>query len=135
MRSQNSQSCTLTECHLNDSTFFTYSGTFLINDVKPTSTGEPSKIKVKVRLDIHGLFNVSSAQMIEKLPTPPPTPEKEQDTKEAEPEPMDTTPGANEEEKTNVNGETEKTENNEEQVGFLEYTGFPKKKINKFEKE
>ena len=33
----------------------------------PGSTGESSKVKVKVRVNIHGMFNVSSATMIEKM--------------------------------------------------------------------
>lgn len=32
----------------------------------PGATGESSKVKVKVRVNIHGMFNVSSATMIEK---------------------------------------------------------------------
>ncbi|CAI8027430.1 Heat shock 70 kDa protein 4 [Geodia barretti] len=43
-------------------------GTFSVKDVKPTESGEASKIKVKVRLSIHGIFFVKSASLIEKLP-------------------------------------------------------------------
>ena len=35
-------------------------------------------MKVKVRLDIHGCFTVSSASMVETLPSPPPAPENEE---------------------------------------------------------
>jgi len=51
---------------------------FLIKDVVPTADGEPSKIKVKVRLNTHGVFTVHSATMVEKLATPPPSPTKEE---------------------------------------------------------
>jgi len=53
-------------------------GEFLIKDVVPTADGEPSKVKVKVRLNTHGCFTVHSATMVEKLPTPPPSPTKEE---------------------------------------------------------
>lgn len=32
----------------------------------PQNDGECSKVKVKVRVNIHGIFNVSSASLIEK---------------------------------------------------------------------
>ena len=32
----------------------------------PQANGESSKVKVKVRVNIHGMFNVSSASMVEK---------------------------------------------------------------------
>ena len=35
----------------------------------PTKEGESSKVKVKVRLDIHGLFTIVSASMVEKMGT------------------------------------------------------------------
>ena len=40
-----------------------------MKNVTPTKDGESSKIKVKIRMDIHGIFYVSKAQMIEKLPS------------------------------------------------------------------
>ena len=43
-------------------------GTFSVRDVKPTEAGEASKVKVKVRMNIHGVFFIKSASMIEKLP-------------------------------------------------------------------
>ena len=46
-------------------------GTFSVKDVKPTDTGEASKIKVKVRMNIHGMFFIKSASLIEKLPVEP----------------------------------------------------------------
>ena len=46
-------------------------GAFSVKEVKPTETGEASKIKVKVRINIHGIFFVKSASLIEKLPVQP----------------------------------------------------------------
>ena len=46
-------------------------GTFSVKDVKPTEAGEASKIKVKVRMNIHGIFFVKSASLVEKLPVQP----------------------------------------------------------------
>ena len=43
-----------------------YAGSFTINKVVPQPNGESSKVKVKVRVNIHGMFNVSSASMVEK---------------------------------------------------------------------
>uniref|UniRef100_A0AAU0MTJ4 Heat shock protein family A member 4 n=1 Tax=Urechis unicinctus TaxID=6432 RepID=A0AAU0MTJ4_UREUN len=42
-------------------------GSFLVDKVVPQNNGESSKIKVKVRVNINGTFNVSSASLIEKL--------------------------------------------------------------------
>ncbi|XP_048382748.2 heat shock 70 kDa protein 4L-like [Stegostoma tigrinum] len=41
-------------------------GRFTIQNVIPQNDGENSKVKVKVRVNIHGIFNVSSASLIEK---------------------------------------------------------------------
>nr|XP_020474925.1 heat shock 70 kDa protein 4-like isoform X2 [Monopterus albus] len=40
-------------------------GRFLIQKVVPQATGESSKVKVKVRVNIHGIFSVSSASLVE----------------------------------------------------------------------
>lgn len=40
-------------------------GQFLIQKVVPQATGESSKVKVKVRVNIHGIFSVSSASLVE----------------------------------------------------------------------
>ncbi len=45
----------------------------------PQANGESSKVKVKVRVNIHGVFNVSSASMVEK----------KQDEGQQEEEPME----------------------------------------------
>lgn len=42
-------------------------GRFVVNGVQPQATGDNSKVKVKVRVNIHGVFLVSSASMVEKL--------------------------------------------------------------------
>uniref|UniRef100_A0A3P8Z883 Heat shock protein 4b n=1 Tax=Esox lucius TaxID=8010 RepID=A0A3P8Z883_ESOLU len=53
-------------------------GQFVIQKVVPQASGESSKVKVKVRINIHGIFSVSSASLVEV-----------QKTEEGE-EPMDT---------------------------------------------
>lgn len=66
-----------------------YLGKFVVNAGAPT-VDDTSKVKVKVRvrLDMHGCFTVSSASMVETLPTPPTEPEKGKE------EPMETTPAS-----------------------------------------
>lgn len=44
-----------------------FTGRFVVNGVQPQASGENSKVKVKVRVNIHGVFNVSSASMVEKI--------------------------------------------------------------------
>ncbi|XP_043917689.1 heat shock 70 kDa protein 4L [Protopterus annectens] len=44
-------------------------GHFVIQNVVPQTDGENSKVKVKVRVNIHGIFSVSSAILIEKQNT------------------------------------------------------------------
>ncbi|CAO3592586.1 unnamed protein product [Absidia cylindrospora] len=41
-------------------------GQYTIKDVKPASNGEPAQIKVKVRLNIHGIMSVESAHTVEE---------------------------------------------------------------------
>ncbi|XP_072480680.1 heat shock 70 kDa protein 4L isoform X2 [Notamacropus eugenii] len=41
-------------------------GNFTIQNVFPQSDGDSSKVKVKVRVNIHGIFSVASASVIEK---------------------------------------------------------------------
>lgn len=45
-------------------------GQFTVTDVVPTATGDPSKLKVKARLNIHGVFSVVTATLYEKLAEP-----------------------------------------------------------------
>uniref|UniRef100_A0A8B9RCI5 Heat shock 70 kDa protein 4-like n=1 Tax=Astyanax mexicanus TaxID=7994 RepID=A0A8B9RCI5_ASTMX len=40
-------------------------GQYMIQKVVPQATGESSKVKVKVRINIHGIFSVSSASLVE----------------------------------------------------------------------
>ncbi|XP_056298887.1 heat shock 70 kDa protein 4a isoform X2 [Pseudoliparis swirei] len=42
-------------------------GQFLVQNVVPQASGESSKVKVKVRVNVHGMFSVSSASLIEVL--------------------------------------------------------------------
>ena len=48
----------------------TATGQFTVTDVVPTATGDPSKLKVKARLNIHGVFSIVTATLYEKLPEP-----------------------------------------------------------------
>lgn len=41
-------------------------GCFSVQNVAPQPDGESSKVKVKVRVNVHGIFSVSSASLIEK---------------------------------------------------------------------
>lgn len=56
-------------------------GVYNITKVQAQSNGESSKVKVKVRIDSHGIFTVRSASMIEKL---------EEKAGDQEPESMET---------------------------------------------
>lgn len=44
---------------------FWSTGQFFIQKVVPQASGESSKVKVKVRVNIHGIFSVSSASLVE----------------------------------------------------------------------
>ena len=48
----------------------TATGQFTVSDVVPTATGDPSKLKVKARLNIHGVFSIITATLYEKLAEP-----------------------------------------------------------------
>lgn len=41
-------------------------GTWHIKNIKPTPENEPSKVKIKVRLNLNGIFTVTSAVVVEK---------------------------------------------------------------------
>ncbi|KAE8749608.1 hypothetical protein FOCC_FOCC003596 [Frankliniella occidentalis] len=75
---------------------------YVVQDVKPTSKGESQKVKVKVRVNLHGMFSVSGAQLTEKRDATEQeqaeAEQKEAEAKEAQAkdpnapqEPMDTT--------------------------------------------
>uniref|UniRef100_A0A8C8F4J6 Heat shock 70 kDa protein 4 n=1 Tax=Oncorhynchus tshawytscha TaxID=74940 RepID=A0A8C8F4J6_ONCTS len=76
-------------------------GQFVIQKVVPQASGESSKVKVKVRVNIHGIFSVSSASLVEV-----------QKTEEGE-EPMDTeqqaTPEKEKEEEGNMQTDQDET--------------------------
>ncbi|CAB1453592.1 unnamed protein product [Pleuronectes platessa] len=44
-------------------------GQFLIQNVVPQASGESAKVKVKVRVNVHGVFSVSSASLVEVIKT------------------------------------------------------------------
>lgn len=45
-------------------------GQFLIQNVVPQESGECAKVKVKVRVNVHGAFSVSNASSVETVKTP-----------------------------------------------------------------
>ncbi|XP_028322212.1 heat shock 70 kDa protein 4a [Gouania willdenowi] len=65
-------------------------GEFLIQNVVPQASGESAKVKVKVRVNLHGVFSISSASLVEVLKT------------SEEEEPMETNQAAKEENKMQV---------------------------------
>uniref|UniRef100_A0A674HBT6 Heat shock 70 kDa protein 4 n=1 Tax=Taeniopygia guttata TaxID=59729 RepID=A0A674HBT6_TAEGU len=71
---------------------------FLVQKVTPQTDGSSSKVKVKVRINIHGIFSVSSASLVEV---------HKFDENE---EPMETDQHAKEEEKMQVDEEQQKAE-------------------------
>lgn len=74
-------------------------GQFTIHKVVPQPSGESSKVKVKVRVNVHGVFSVSSASLVELLKPG-----------EGE-EPMETdTPAKDEENKMQVDQEAQKAQ-------------------------
>jgi heat shock protein len=46
--------------------YLSFSGQWLVNDVKPSPTGEAQEVKVKVRINHNGIVLISSAQMVER---------------------------------------------------------------------
>jgi len=63
-------------------------GHFIIKDVVPNAEGDAAKVKVKLRVDIHGILKVSQAQMIEKNEKS----EEEQEKTEESSQKMETEP-------------------------------------------
>lgn len=59
-------------------------GTYAINNISRPSSSDPSNIKVKVKLDIHGIFSVEEAQLVEVLPEAPDSPATPMETEKAE---------------------------------------------------
>ncbi|BFZ57238.1 adenyl-nucleotide exchange factor sse1 [Savitreella phatthalungensis] len=52
-------------------------GTFTIKDVTPNSQGDYSIVKVKARVNLHGILNVESAYIVEEVEVEEPIPEEE----------------------------------------------------------
>ncbi|XP_018421128.1 PREDICTED: heat shock 70 kDa protein 4 [Nanorana parkeri] len=73
-------------------------GQFHVQKVTPQADGSSSKVKVKVRVNVHGIFSVSSASLVEVHKT---------DDSE---EPMETDQAAKDEEKMQVDQEEPKSE-------------------------
>uniref|UniRef100_A0A3B5A6D6 Heat shock 70 kDa protein 4-like n=1 Tax=Stegastes partitus TaxID=144197 RepID=A0A3B5A6D6_9TELE len=59
-------------------------GQFLIQNVVPQVSGESAKVKVKVRVNVHGVFSVSSASLVEVVKTAEGEEPMETDVKEEE---------------------------------------------------
>ncbi len=64
----------------------------------PTSSSEPAKIKVKVRLDPHGILTIPSASMVEQVALPVMS---DAENKPDNAEPMDTSADTTESQKEN----------------------------------
>ncbi|KAL3266028.1 hypothetical protein HHI36_010215 [Cryptolaemus montrouzieri] len=73
-------------------------GTWIIKDVRPNAEGKAQKVKVKVRLNLHGIMSISSASLYEaKVSAEPETPEEQQQQAQNE---------ATEQQKNGPSGET-----------------------------
>ena len=42
-------------------------GSFSVGNVVPQANGDSSRVKVKVRVNLHGIFSVATASMLEKV--------------------------------------------------------------------
>jgi len=89
-------------------------GRFEIGPIKPAEDGSSTKVKVKVKVDIHGILTVESAHTVTKVQVPVEEEKKEEkkDTKKTdkkEGEKMET-------EETVVNGVKEETKSNENEA-------------------
>lgn len=87
-----------------------YIGQFIVKDVKPSADGESLKVKVKVRVNLHGILTISSATLVLKQDA------SEQDLNEQEntgSDAMETEPQKNEANgTTNQQGQTENSQEN-----------------------
>ena len=45
-------------------------GVWTVRDIHPTQDGKPQKVKVKARVNLHGIMNISSASLIENKDSP-----------------------------------------------------------------
>ncbi|KAM9496571.1 heat shock 70 kDa protein 4b isoform 2-T2 [Clarias gariepinus] len=102
-------------------------GQYMIQKVVPQATGESSKVKVKVRINIHGIFSVSSASLVEVLKNEEseepmdteqitsPTAEKEEENKMQVDEEQQTAQDNGEKEDGEKKAETEEMETSAEE--------------------
>jgi len=95
-------------------------GVFTITNVSPTEDGEASKVKVKVRLNIHGIFFVKDATMVEK--------QKQEPVAEV-PEAMETDPVTNDVQLPEVEKMADKAEDSNATDGGETAPG-PEEKMN-----
>ncbi|KAL5011939.1 hypothetical protein ScPMuIL_010490 [Solemya velum] len=72
-------------------------GSFTVNKIIPTKEGESSKVKVKVRVNNHGVFTIMSASLVEKI---------EDDAKSEQEQPMEVDGESKEDKKPEVNAES-----------------------------
>lgn len=82
-------------------------GAFKVNDIVPQKNGENSKVKVKVRVNSHGVFTVMSATMTEKLE------DEKADGDKNGPEDMDVDSEKKNEEDSQTQGEEQQQVNGE----------------------
>lgn len=100
-------------------------GSFRINKVVPKADGESSKVKVKVRMNIHGVFTIKQASLVEKVVVVDPPKAQEGAAKVNGQEPMetDTTPAAAEDKtdmKADVSQEKDEMETDQNEAGQQE---------------
>lgn len=49
---------------------FYFEGTWIVKDIHPNSEGQAQKVKVKVRINLHGIMTISSASLYESKECP-----------------------------------------------------------------
>lgn len=52
-------------------TLILFTGTWIVKDIKPNTDGKAQKVKVKVRVNLHGIMTVSSASLYEAKDSSP----------------------------------------------------------------
>ncbi|KAG5890080.1 hypothetical protein JTB14_003644 [Gonioctena quinquepunctata] len=73
-------------------------GTWVIKDIRPNAEGKAQKVKVKVRVNLHGIMTISSAAMYEAKESP--EPESPEETQPAQAQ-KEGTPAENEQQNSN----------------------------------
>ncbi|KAF2880978.1 hypothetical protein ILUMI_25194 [Ignelater luminosus] len=67
-------------------------GIWTVKDIRPTAEGKAQKVKVKVRINLHGIMNISSASLIESKESPDnDVPEEQQKINENSEQPQNET--------------------------------------------